>query len=83
MDFDLQLDASELGEIAFVRSLTSRREALLKKLADAPAQFEYLLKLSAEADVLRTFYKETRILVESERAQRLQKAGKTGNVIRR
>lgn len=70
MLFDLELHSSELGEVAFVRSLTTRREDLLKRLSEAPPELEALLLLRAEAAVLRQMYRDIRLLVEDARKLR-------------
>lgn len=74
MDFDIQLESSELGEVAFVTALTNQRESLLKRLADAPPELPALLALRAEAAILKRMFRETSILLEAERARRKGRA---------
>lgn len=74
LKFDLPLEPSELGEAAYINALTHQRDSLLDRLADAPPQLEGLLELRAEAAVLRRLFKEFRVLVEGNRAEKKQRA---------
>lgn len=80
-EFDLDLQPSELGEKAFVQALTNQRDSLLKRPAEASPDLGYMLLLRAEASVLREQFKQTRILIETERENRRQKSVQGGNTL--
>jgi len=80
-EFDLDFQPSELGEKAFILALINQRESLLKRLAEAPPDLGVMLLLRAEASVLREQFKQTRILIESERENRRKKSEQGGNTL--